>query len=396
MPRLVLLGLGEPDLDVLSRISRLDPRPEVLVVHPDPEALILRLAGVAQYPALTEPPRPRPDDVVLVPEGNVASVAELAAPFRAVGARILVPTSLRAGMRSLDELLQPAVAVRRVGNGGAAPLAMAEPSNEPEPKPVTSGESGSSPIVNASPEPAPAPAPGRPGGGGPGAGGGPPTDVWERPEASFRYLIESSVGSGRRVILWWNGMTDVWVPWVWTGAAPPAHAEGGPEEGIEIASQWGRFRLSGVSGERDRLNLAGLTRVAEDMALRDLVRWRREAHALAAHGLPDPHAEGPGLASWSEPVLELLGVESALFWRREGAGWKLVEARGEGIGFSGNLVFPKDLFSATFEGADSPWRRWEPTPGVRLLLAGADETDPHWPLRLRRVELALAGEEPGW
>mgnify|MGYP001069874463 FL=1 len=60
MSRYVLMGLAGKDVDVLTKLSRLSPRPEVLVVHSDPGALILRLADVAQLPALTEPPRPRP------------------------------------------------------------------------------------------------------------------------------------------------------------------------------------------------------------------------------------------------------------------------------------------------------------------------------------------------
>ena len=91
MSRLVLLGLGEDDVDVLSQVSLMDPRPEVLAVHPDPEALILCLASLAEFPALTEPPRPRPDDVVVVPARGGGPAAEMAEAWRQVGARIIHP-----------------------------------------------------------------------------------------------------------------------------------------------------------------------------------------------------------------------------------------------------------------------------------------------------------------
>jgi len=229
----------------------------------------------------------------------------------------------------------------------------------------------------------------------PAAPDAPPAEIWERPEASFRYLVRQAGGEGTEATLWWDGMTDVWVPWVWAGESPAGGTAEGPADGIEIPSSWGRFRLTGMGKDTASLNLAALARVAEDMALRDLMGWRRRAHALAAHGLPDPHADGNALAAWSQPVLDALGAGATLFWRREGAGWKLVQARGEGLGFTGSLVLPEGLLAATFEHEASPWRRWDPSPEVRLHLAGPG-ADPRWPLVLRRVELALAGEVPTW
>ena len=223
----------------------------------------------------------------------------------------------------------------------------------------------------------------------------PPPDIWKHPEDSFRYLVRQAIGEDAAAVLWWDGMTEVWVPWVAVGAAPGGADSREPGAGIEIPSSWGRFRLTGVGEAGGRVNLDALARVAEDMALRDLMGWRRRAHALAAHGLPDPQADGQALAAWSTPVLDELGASAALFWHDEGAGWKLVQARGEGVGFTGSLVLPKALLAATFETDASPWRRWDPAPEIRIHLTGVD-ADPHWPLKLRRVELALAGEVPTW
>ena len=47
MSRVVLLNLADVDVDVLTQLSRRDPRPEVVVVHPDANALISRLARLA-------------------------------------------------------------------------------------------------------------------------------------------------------------------------------------------------------------------------------------------------------------------------------------------------------------------------------------------------------------
>ena len=44
----------------------LDPRPDVLVVHEDPAALIMKLAKLADVPASTELPGAQADDVVVI------------------------------------------------------------------------------------------------------------------------------------------------------------------------------------------------------------------------------------------------------------------------------------------------------------------------------------------
>jgi hypothetical protein len=153
--------------------------------------------------------------------------------------------------------------------------------------------------------------------------------------------------------------------------------------------------VSGAGERRGRLNTAAVTRVAEDMALRDLMRWRREAKALMGRRPPDPRGEKGVLVDWTTPVMLALGCEAALVWRREGAGWRLMHVVGEGLGLEGTLTVPDALFAATFEAERSPWRRWEPAPGLRVHMQMKAD-DPRWPLRLRRVELALAGEETAW
>ncbi len=398
MSRLVLLGLGEDDVDVLSHISLMDPRPEVLAVHPDPAALILCLASLAEFPALTEPPRPRPDDVVVVPVRRGGPADEMVEPWREVGARIIHPDDVGRERTLVTSALEQARASwAAVSAAGPAPTPAVGASSESDPaEPVAVASKlpeDNRPTPYQAKEFKVTPEAGPP--ASPPGEAAPPPDIWKRPEDSFRYLVCRAIGEDAGAVLWWDGMTDVWVPWVTVGSAPGGAAAEEPGAGIEIPSSWGRFRLSGAGEDGGRLNLDALARVAEDMALRDLMGWRRRAHALAAHGLPDPQADGPALAAWATPVLDALGASAALFWHHEGAGWKLVQARGEGVGFTGSLVLPKALLAATFETDASPWRRWDPAPEIRIHLAGID-ADPHWPLKLRRVELALAGEVPTW
>jgi hypothetical protein len=422
MPRYVLLGLAGKDVDVLSRLSRLDPRPEVLVVHPDPGALILRLADVAQMPALTEPPRARADDVVVVSSAPQEEIAEWAQSWREVGARIVLPDGVQregevppavhaavsaqaaAAASALSAMTPPG----RVSTTHAAPVAQAPP-NPPEETPVTHNETVSSVTGNGShhpPEPAPAPVPApTPAPVVEAAPSVPPSErapelelgsaaVWESPEATFRYLAEQVLGRDAAITLWWNGGVDAWVPWIWTGASAGTRPEDSGEV-LALRTECGEFHVSGAGERRGRLNAAAFTRVAEDMALRDLMRWRRDARSLAAHGLPDPNAEKGALARWMAPVLAALEGAAALMWRREGEGWRLVYAQGEGLGLDGTFTVPAALFEATFEAESSPWRRWEPAADLRVHLQVKGD-DPRWPLRLRRVQLALAGEETAW
>lgn len=416
MPRYVLLGLAGKDVDVLSRLSRLDPRPEVLVVHPDPGALILRLADVAQMPALTEPPRARADDVVVVSSTPHEEVAEWAKSWREVGARIVLPDGVQ-GASEVSPAVHAAVSAQAAaaasalsamtppsrGPAVAVPPVAQETSKPPEEKPVTRLETAVSQAGNGSdhsPAPAPdpvvdpAPAPPVPALDHVSDLPAGSAAAWESPEATFRYLVEQALGRDAAIALWWNGGVDTWVPWVWTGASAGARPKDA-DDALCLHTECGEFQVTGAGDRHGRLNAAALTRVAEDMALRDLMRWRREARSLAAHGLPDPQAEKDALAGWMSPVLLALDAAAALVWRREGAGWRLLHAQGEGLGLDGTFTVPAALFAATFEAENSPWLRWEPGAGLRVHLQVKGD-DPRWPLRLRRVELALTGEGPAW
>ena len=411
MPRYVLLGLAGKDVDVLSRLSRLEPRPEVLVVHPDPGALILRLADVAQMPALTEPPRARADDVVVVPSVPHEEVAAWAQSWRDVGARIVLPDGVERRTEA-SPVVHAAVsaqaaaaasalsAMTPAGRGPAVAIPPPVPSTAPpapskpsEEKPTTRADKGASPMGNGSSHP-PDAVPATADSGHPAELQAGSAEAWESPEATFRYLVEQALGRDAGVTLWWNGGVDTWVPWVWTGASPGARLKE-PDDSLCLQTECGEFRVAGAEERGARLNVLAMTRVAEDMALRDLMHWRREARPLAVHGLPDPHAEKNALAGWMAPVMNALDATLALVWRREGAGWRLLHAEGEGLGLDGTFVVPAPLFAATFETEHSPLRRWEPVSGLRVHLQVKGD-DPRWPLRLRRVELALAGEESAW
>ena len=411
MPRYVLLGLAGKDVDVLSRLSRMDPRPEVLVVHPDPGALILRLADVAQMPALTEPPRPRADDVVVVSSAPHEEVAEWAKSWREVGARIVLPDGLQRASE-VSPAVHAAVsaqaaaaasalsAMTPMGRGSVAeapPVAQA-PSNPPEEKPVTHVERGASPMGNGSdhpadPVPAPRPKPrSRRRRADPEPGS---ATAWESPEATFRYLVEQALGRDAAITLWWNGSVDAWVPWVWTGASPGARPQDSGDV-LPLRTECGEFQVSGAGERRGQLNPAALARVAEDMALRDLMRWRREARALTGHGLPDPQADRQALAGWIAPVMVALEWRGRSGVASRGRRVAVAARRGRRPGIGWDVHHPRRPLRGHLRGGDV--RRGgagSPQPDLRVHLQVKGD-DPRWPLRLRRVQLALAGEETAW
>ena len=453
MSRLVLLGLGDEDVDVLSRIARLSPRPEVLVFHPHEESLILRLAALAEWNVTTRPPQPRGDDVAVVPAASPGAVSEWIESWRSAGARVLPPHSVAVG--NAGELLAvasgeppeivlapdagPAVANAQAGREAeAGPEAEDPVAPHPEAESVETNESDAAPIGEPAfevstplePEPEAATSPPAAGGedgviltGSPAAGGAPsspaaidekgnamkahndpavstttptpsappPADVWASPEGTFRYLVETTLGSGSAVSLWWSGGTDVWVPWVWTGETIP-HPAPDLDSGVRVSSAWGEFRVVGTGA--GQLNAGALQRVTEDMALRDLMTWRETSRSLGSHGLPTSGADAGQLASWLEPLWPVLGARAALFWRRGGEDWSLLSARGSGLTLSGVFHMPEDLLTATFEGKGTPWRRWDPASGLRLYLSMKSE-DLRLPLRLRRLELVLTGGDGG-
>ena len=403
MPRIVLLGLGNEDVDVLTVLARMDPRPEVLAVHPDPEALLLRLAAVASYPALTEPPRPRPDDVAVIAARPQRGLAELVRPWREAGARVVSVKDPDLAQALAGEAEEPGeaetVADQAVGTGSGTVLASKEhEGTEPTtaaPMHSGDGHSGENPggTADGTGENAGEDDRAERGSGevSSGPAGPAPADVWDRPEATFRYLVEQGGGAESAVSLWWDGAMGIWVPWTWVGDVP----EGGPEEpdrGLRIESEWGTFRVVAPPAVLDRLPAGAVRRVAEDMALRDLMRWQRREEELRALGVPSPEADGAALAGWGKRVLEALEVETGLFWRVEGDRFRLVGAWGTGVDLEGTLVLPSALLQETLEGPGSRWTPWEPVPGVRMHLRGLED-DPRRRLRLRRVERALAGED---
>jgi hypothetical protein len=380
MSRLLLLGLADADVDILSRIPSLDPQPEILVVHSDPEALIVRLAKVADLPTATKAPKPKQGDVVVIPSQNGDRLKALLDPWKRAGARIIDPGSLIAevgptkdeGPETLPkpqpeevskmDALQPRTFRRKKTSKGQYAASLKRAKEQSKTPKIAKTEA-------------------------------PPPDIWVHPEATFRYLVESAGGKERAMTLWWDGGEDHWVPWLWTGEIPQGEAE--PlTDGLEIPSSWGAFRLIGGEDVHDELNLGALTRVADDLALRDLAAWRQAERELVDVGMPDPEDED-GLETWAERVLSPLNSEAAMIWKQGDDAWRLQGTWGESVVFSGDLVFSDSLFSATFDGPGTRWYRWDLGAGfcVQLMLS---EDDPRWPLRFHRVKRAVMGEVDTW
>jgi hypothetical protein len=135
-------------------------------------------------------------------------------------------------------------------------------------------------------------------------------------------------------------------------------------------------------------------RVAEDLALRDLMLWQQEAPQLVRHGLPSAELHAGALKDWALPVLTRLEAQAALLWRGTPVGWTLLLAQGDGLRLDGTLVLPERLLLATFESGTVPWRRWDPVSGLRFYLVPKGD-ERRWPLRLARVARALAGDTGG-
>jgi hypothetical protein len=374
MSRLVFLCLEDREVDVLSRLSGIHPRPEVLVVHPDPESLVRRLADLAELPVAGEPPRPRRDDLVIASEENGA--ARWVDGFRDAGATVMAPGKWDGSLPGPSP--EPELESKLESEPEPASASPAEPT--PAATPVERPRAGKEDIMNthvdtSDPVTLAAPSP----------------DIWTDPGRTFAYLIKCT-GSNTPATLWWDGGENLWVPWFWTGSSVPDLGTATPE-GTELNSEWGRFVVSGSPDLLERLPVDAVRRVAEDAALRDLMTWRKTAQDLASRGLPKATAES--VRDWAGPVLRNLGARAILVWLHAGSRWTLVEAQGEGLKFTGDLVLSQEMLDVTFAAPGTPWERWQPLEGFTLQIL-PPEDDPRWPLRLARVRRAVVGDIAAW
>jgi hypothetical protein len=380
MPRTVLLEIDDREVDVLSRLSDSERR-DLIVVHSNPEALVRELALLAEIPVAPVPPLPRGDDVLVVTERPDAQVRAWVEDWRRAGARVMAVSSYTAGD----------------GSGGAAPpspgTAMDDDSPVVEIEPAPSGEAPASPAAPPHPvDTAPGASAERSNGGGDEHAveaaewrGGFPTDILAHPETTFRYLVGDAPA-----VLWWDGGEDVWVPWLVIGDARVGDRERG-RNGTVIPSEWGRFRLA-LEREAPDLPMPALTRVVDDLALRDLAAWQKTRSALESLDRPARDGSLSELQYWGERVLVALDPQVGFLWRRGATGdWDLVVARGERVRFAGELRLPEPLLGWLFESSDSRWWTWEPRPGVRFDFA-LSGNDTRWPLRLHRVRGVLEGK----
>jgi hypothetical protein len=410
MKRWVLLGIQDHEVDVLTRLTRSATDSEVVVYHPNPGALVLQLADLAELRALDRLPEPRPDDVLVISSRPGTERWEEA--WRRVGARVLTSQAVGANGEERDADAT-SVSPANGDEGNAEPVSLA-PANGDERDtasvPVAQTGAGADEPVPQSQaldissmregetmdeERAPqheghevammdaVPRPGQDPASGPMPGGMNP-EVWSSPEATLRYLMGEA--GADRFTLWWDGETDTWVPLAWRGPDPGSVAAGSRPEGTEISHRWGRFLVSGA--DEHRLYRPGLARVAEDMALRDLEDWRRSRDRLRGH-IPTEHlADLPAWARWLDEALPVLGAEAVLLWLRQDGAWRLARAWGEGVGLAGELRLPEALFTATF-GPASAWRSWQPWSGYRVLFTPRPG-DHTWPLRQARLDQLLS------
>jgi hypothetical protein len=135
--------------------------------------------------------------------------------------------------------------------------------------------------------------------------------------------------------------------------------------------------------------VAALTRVAEDMALRDLAAWQKTAAALGASR--DVPRGRDALRRWAAPVLKSLDPETAWLWERQPDGWKLRDVTGGDVSFSGDLVVSEHMLESLFQGPSLRWERWRPAEHLSVNL-GFSLNDGQWPLRWARVKKALTAK----
>jgi hypothetical protein len=90
-----------------------------------------------------------------------------------------------------------------------------------------------------------------------------------------------------------------------------------------------------------------------------------------------------------EALLSGMGAAQAFVWQRRESGWALLAARGEGVRLEGTLVLPDALLTHAFTPSQLGWKEWRPSHELRLLWR-PEPGDRRWPLRLARLESALA------
>ena len=390
MTRWILLGIGDQDVDVLSKLSTRDSPSEVLVYHPDPDALVLRLAEIGELTVLDRLPDPEPHDILVV--SSHAGTDRVQEAWLEVGARVLHSSAVGAPAPEVSEIsevsevevavvsvpaeqmeeeqIEASEQMLHVANGPDITSTresrpMQERSSETEDREVAIMDTGSDREREwNAPKNAPA-------------------DIWTDPATTFHYLMEQA--GVRDFVLWWDGENDSWVPVVWSGGRE-AITSGSRPEGIELSHRWGRFFLSGA--DEARIHRPALTRVAEDIALRDLEEWRRSGERLRSRIPSEDHTDLPAWGRWLDEALPVLSAEAALLWLKQDGAWRLARAWGEGVGLAGELRLPEPLFTATF-GPGSAWRSWQPVPAYRVLFTPRDG-DHTWPLRQARLQNLMA------
>jgi len=389
MNRWILLAIGDQDVDVLSRLPRDAVPSDIVIYHPDPEALVLRLAEVAELQAVDRLPDPRPEDVLVISEQ--AGTDRLEDAWRRVGARVMRPEAVGsedgmpeehvavAAQATDDRLLEPFTATQtmlHVANGPdisstRESSSMQDQRQEMEEREVATMDPGPDhDEYRAAPAPKDMTA-----------------EIWADPATTFRYLMDQS--GARDYILWWDGESDSWFPMVSSGPVHELVSSGRPD-GFEVSHRWGRFVLSGA--DEGRVFRPALARVAEDMALRDMEEWRRSGERLRGRIPAEDHTDLPAWGRWFDEALPVLGAEAALLWLRQDGAWRLARAWGEGVGLAGELRLPEPLFVATF-GPGSMWRSWQPFPSYRVLFTPRDG-DTTWPLRQARLHQMMAAARP--